>query len=37
VLSWFGRELAEDEFLNVMRDENRLICDFDVVRSYGMF
>jgi hypothetical protein len=37
MLSWFGRELPEDDFLEVMRNENRLIYDFDVVRSYGMF
>lgn len=35
-LSWFGRDLPEDEFLDVMRDEKRLIYDFEVLRSYGM-
>lgn len=35
-LIWFGRELQADEFLEVMRIEQRLIYDFDVSRSYGM-
>ena len=35
-LSWFGRELSEDEFLQTMVDEGRVIYEFDVVRSYGM-
>jgi len=35
-LSWFTGELGEEEFLTVMADEQRLIYEFDVVRSYGM-
>jgi hypothetical protein len=35
-LSWFGGELDEETFLQTMRDERRLIYEFDVVRSYGM-
>ena len=36
-LSWFGRELDEDEFLEVMADERRLIYQFGVQRIYGMY
>ena len=36
-LSWFGRELDEAEFLGVMAEEGRLIYDFSVQRSYGMY
>jgi PPOX class probable F420-dependent enzyme len=36
-LSWFGRDVNEDEFLQIMRDEQRLIYEFDVQRAYGMF
>ncbi len=35
-LSWFGRDLTEEEFRQVMVDEGRLIYEFDVERSYGM-
>lgn len=35
-LGWFTGELSEEEFLAVMRDEQRLIYEFDVLRSYGM-
>jgi hypothetical protein len=35
-VSWFGGELDEPEFLQVMRDEGRLIYEFDVQRSYGL-
>jgi uncharacterized pyridoxamine 5'-phosphate oxidase family protein len=35
-LSWFGGELGEEDFLAVLRDEQRLIYEFDVQRSYGM-
>lgn len=35
-LSWFGGELAEDEFLQAMVDERRLIYEFEVHHSYGL-
>lgn len=35
-LSWFGGELDEAAFVQAMVDENRLIYEFDVRRSYGM-
>jgi hypothetical protein len=35
-LSWFGAELDEEQFLQVMVDEQRLIYEFDVERSYGL-
>ena len=36
-LSWFGSELEEADFLSTMRAENRLIYDFEVHRTYGLF
>lgn len=36
-LSWFGRDLDEAEFLGVMAEEGRLIYEFNVQRSYGMY
>jgi Pyridoxamine 5'-phosphate oxidase len=35
-LSWFGGELEEDAFMQQMVDEQRLIYEFDVHKSYGM-
>lgn len=35
-LSWFGGELTEEEFLQRMVDERRLIYQFEVHRAYGM-
>jgi uncharacterized pyridoxamine 5'-phosphate oxidase family protein len=35
-LSWFGGEYEEDQFLQVMADEQRLVYEFDVQHSYGM-
>jgi hypothetical protein len=35
-LNWFGQELTEEEFLATMVAEERLIYDFEVLRSYGM-
>jgi hypothetical protein len=35
-LSWFGGELDEDQFLQTMIDEGRLIYEFDVQRAYGL-
>lgn len=34
-LSWYGKELPEDEFLKVMVDEGRLIYEFEVLKTYG--
>lgn len=34
-LSWFGGSLDEDQFLQQMSQEQRLIYEFDVRRSYG--
>jgi hypothetical protein len=36
-LSWFGNDLDEEEFLRVMLDEQRLIYDFAVHRTHGLF
>lgn len=35
-LSWFGGELDEEAFLRAMVDEQRLIYEFAVERSYGL-
>ena len=35
-LSWFGGELEEDEFLQTMVDEGRVLYELEVTRSYGM-
>ena len=35
-LSWFGGELAEDDFLRAMVDEGRLIYQFEVHHTYGL-
>ena len=35
-LSWFGGELAEDEFFRAMVDERRLIYEFEVHHTYGL-
>ena len=35
-LNWFGKEQPEEEFLQTMADEGRLIYEFDVHRAYGL-
>lgn len=35
-LSWFGRDLDEEQFLQTMVDEGRLVYEFDVQRTYGI-
>lgn len=35
-LSWFGKELSEEDFLSLMRQEKRLIYEFEIMRAYGM-
>jgi uncharacterized pyridoxamine 5'-phosphate oxidase family protein len=34
-LSWFGEEMPEEEFLRAMAEDQRLIFEFDVLRTYG--
>jgi PPOX class probable F420-dependent enzyme len=36
-LSWFGQTKTEEEFLQAMRDERRLIYEFNIDRTYGMY
>jgi len=36
-IAWFGGELTEEEFLETMRAEGRLIYEFDVKRAYGYY
>jgi PPOX class probable F420-dependent enzyme len=35
-LSWFGAELAEEDFLRAMADEGRVIYEFEVHHTYGL-
>jgi PPOX class probable F420-dependent enzyme len=35
-LSWFGGELDEDDFIQAMRDEKRLVYRFEVTHTYGL-
>jgi hypothetical protein len=35
-LSWFGGELSPEDFRRTMAEEQRLIYEFDITRSYGM-
>jgi PPOX class probable F420-dependent enzyme len=36
-LSWFGRQLDDDAFLAKMQEERRLIYEFEIKKSYGLF
>ena len=36
-LNWFGAVLSEEEFLQTMVDEGRILYDFAVAKSYGLF
>ena len=36
-LSWFGGELDEAAFRQAMVDEQRLVYEFEVTRTYGLF
>jgi hypothetical protein len=36
-LMWYGEELEEDVFLQRMIDEERLIYEFDVLKSYARY
>lgn len=35
-VQWFGQEKTVDEFLKAMREEQRLIYEFDVKKTYGL-
>jgi PPOX class probable F420-dependent enzyme len=36
-LKWFGKELGYDDFRRQMVDEGRIIYEFEVKRTYGMY
>lgn len=36
-LFWEGEPRTSDEFRQIMTDERRLIYQFEIIRSYGMF
>ena len=36
-ITWFGQEKTEEEFLQIMVDEQRLLYEFEVTRAYGMY
>lgn len=36
-INWFGQMLGHEDFLKAMVDELRLIYEFEIVRSYGMY
>lgn len=36
-LKWFGKELEDDDFRRQMVDEGRIIYEFEVKRTYGMY
>ena len=36
-IAWFGTEHTTEEFLQIMRDERRLIYQFNVERFYGVY
>ena len=36
-INWFGRTISEEEFLKTMVEEQRLIYEFEIIRSYGMY
>jgi hypothetical protein len=35
-ISWFGRDYSDEEFLQAMIDQERLVYEFEVHRSYGI-
>jgi hypothetical protein len=35
-LYWEGQERSEEEFLGFMREQERLVYEFEVVRTYGL-
>jgi PPOX class probable F420-dependent enzyme len=36
-LAWYGQDKTLDEFQQTMRDEQRLIYEFEPLRTYGLF
>ena len=36
-LMWEGTERTPEEFLRIMREERRLIYEFEVIRAYGLY
>lgn len=34
---WYGAERTVDEFVQLMKDEQRLIYEFEIVRAYGLY
>ena len=36
-LQWFGGELSEEDFRRTLLDEGRLIYEFDIIRSSGLY
>ena len=36
-INWFGRTISQEEFLKTMVEEQRLIYEFEIIRSYGMY
>ncbi len=37
MLTWMGTEMSHDDFRQAMRDDHRLIYQFEVERSYGIY
>ena len=36
-INWFGRTISREQFLKTMVEEQRLIYEFEIIRSYGMY
>jgi hypothetical protein len=36
-IMWEGKEISTEEFLRIMLEEQRLIYEFDVTRTYGLY
>lgn len=37
MLNWYGKQTPLDEFKRLMVEEGRIIYEFEVIRSYGMY
>jgi hypothetical protein len=35
-LSWFGQEMEEPAFVQMLVDDDRVLYDFEVIRAYGL-
>ena len=35
-INWFGRDFSDEEFVQAMVDQERLVYEFEVHRSYGL-